>query len=952
MFFKKVMFALLFAVLGFVACSDDGSSSGEEIIRRIDDEGMIFSPTVIDGSVEYLPSMKPSKLRIVKLKNDLSPIDSFEVDVDAGDGNAFKVGVTEYETPYVKMVSVFPAEGNLETMEFAQYMRLSSKNSNLRLNIYAALAADRIKTLMEDGYSFSKAESSAFQELGVVFDVDLSDVNHQKFIGWGHENSSYLYYYDEKLRGLTPYVYCRHEVSDSVFYHDFKELRESFAESGKLDSSISIRAADAWLSTFEIIADTSVALFASVSRDAVNQLKWLDKRFFGRVYGLEMPLCGTDTGSVLIDEKFSAFYGRTLLCVEYVNSKNTVERRWRLQTALEDSIGRCLYRDDKTAQFNGTLYECAWLSYLWQPVLDRSSILQHVYGSCDRDKNWWNRGAYVNDSLFICMNDDSDSWHWSDKYATTKFTEADSLYPVALDAWAAAQFGRCGSADSLNGKMKQLDSVFVRCGNNRWRQVDSLRYYLGDCASDNDEGEHLGAYYFCDYYNEGDSAVWEEVSAPEYFHQSCHTRNQIWQHIYTYYICRVADACIDSDGFVNPSCTVRSGYWQELDSSEVNPPTIRMAPCDRPQANLKMVYYSDEFYECQHGRWTRVPEDSLLPPEKDGVICNDTRYGKLERHANHYYACDSTNKWKLLEPAAEAPYLYRDSLGDCDTIANKVLHWSPETKSFVGCTTQDSVSSWVNVKVAPNPYELPSSFDKQKFAGASLTDSVYEVTVDGVEYRFFIKKDPSHQYPYYERGYYLFLDHVNIGEKGYGAYLYYGHLFLREERGTDSLLLTSIQERSASFDDFYEGWKKRISNDSRCSGDPFKVEDTNVSVIFYNENTFNSYEKTKSLCPAGYHVPDTAEFMHNFKYGTTIRSYRNDSPLKWSFAVDPPRNLCQFSYDVYADVFWTSTEKDSDTQYCCETVMVGYTDEKARRIVECPKDLYPMVQTLCARDEK
>ena len=32
--------------------------------------------------------------------------------------------------------------------------------------------------------------------------------------------------------------------------------------------------------------------------------------------------------------------------------------------------------------------------------------------------------------------------------------------------------------------------------------------------------------------------------------------------------------------------------------------------------------------------------------------------------------------------------------------------------------------------------------------------------------------------------------------------------------------------------------------------------------------------------------------------------------------------------------------------------MVGYTDEKARRIVECPKDLYPMVQTLCARDEK
>ena len=921
---------LSLVLLCLVACSDDESSG--EVVRRIDSEGNTFSPATIDGSIEYLPSMKAERVRIVQLNYDFSPIDSFEVAVDSGNGNTFEVDTNEYVTPYVKIVTIFPAEGSLEKMEFAQYVRLSNTNSNLRQNIYAALAAERIKTLMKnEERNFSEAEDSAFQELGAAFGRDLNDINHQKFIGWGSDK--WDYYFNEELRGLTPFVYCRHEISDSVFYHDFKEIRESFAKSGKLDSTLSIRAADAWLLTFETIIDTAAGLFTSVSRDTVNQLKWFDKKFFERVYGIELSLYGRDTGSVLISEKSSAFYGRSLRYAEYVTPKNVVEDRWRLQTALEDSIGRCVYHDEKTAQF-------------------KDSILQHVYGSCDRDKNWWNRGAYVNDSLFICMNDDSDNWHWNDKYATVKFTEADSLYPVALDAWAAAQFGRCGSADSLNGKTKPLDSVFVRCGNNRWRQVDSLRYYLGDCASDNDEGEHLGAYYFCDYYNEGDSAAWEEVSAPEYFHQSCHTRNQIWQHIYTYFICRVADECVDSDGFVNPSCSVRSGYWQELDSSEVNPPTIRMAPCDRPQANLKMVYYSDEFYECQHGRWIRVPEDSLLPPEKDGVICNDTRYGNVELHGGHYYACDSTNQWKLLEPAAEAPYLYRDSLGDCDTIANKVLHWSPEAKSFVGCTTQDSVSSWVNVKVAPNPYELPSSFDKQKFAGASLTDSVYEVTVDGVEYRFFIKKDPSHQYPYYERGYYLFLDHVNIGEKGYGAYLYYGHLFLREERGTDSLLLTSIQERSASFDDFYEGWKKRISNDSRCSGDPFKVEDTNVSVIFYNENTFNSYEKTKSLCPAGYHVPDTAEFMHNFKYGTTIRSYRNDSPLKWSFAVDPPRNLCQFSYDVYADVFWTSTEKDSDTQYCCEVVMMRYTDEKARRIVECPKDLYPMVQTLCARDEK
>ena len=927
--------ALLFVLLWLAACSDDDSSG--EVVLRIDENGEEFSPIKLEGSVEYLPSMKPEAVRVVRLDNKLYPVDSFELSIESNymDKYSFRDGLRDYETPYIKVVTVFPSEKKNEKMEFVQYVRLGKDNTKLKQNFFAALAAERIEKLVRDKkYSFAEAEDSAMAALGVVFDMDLNGVNERKYDGLGTYG-----YYGDLLKDMKPYVYCRHEISDSIFYSDFKKFRKTFAEKGTVDSTWIIKAADTWLSTFEILVDSADYLFKSASRDTVDNLVWLDQKFFSRAYGVDFALTAGAQNVVAIKEKKSAFYGRSFINDQHRKS-GLVTSRWRLQSALEDSLGPCLYDQfyyyamtEKFIQRRDTLYVCRGDYRNWEVITERDSLINHQYGECSMNRNM-GMLLYVHDSLFACLCE-GNRCTWSDKYVDSVFTKEDAWYESVLDAKATNLYGKCTYENS--GKMQKLDSLYVECSGNKWNPIDSLLYYLGHCSSDNYRGKHNDSYYSCQgkWPDIGDT-TWHEIYPPEYYNDECEL-NRIVEYDSSYYICERLEC--EGDG------CFAFRTWRKLEDAELIPPVVNMDTCEGPQQNLKIVY-DGVFYECKEGRWRTVPKESLSPPEKEGLVCNDSLFGEIKRSGNDYFRCDSDFFWKKLIQKDALPLLYRDSLGECDTIANKILHWNENKSTFVGCATLDSVYEWHTISVGTLPYSLPTRLDHQKLAGGDITGPVYEATVDGIRYRFDINKYSSSSSPYS-----VILRYVDIGEKEYGAYLYYGHLFLHDERGTDSVLLSSIQEKSASFDDFYEGWKKRISNDCRCGGEGIKVEDSDVSVRFYNENTFASYEKGKAFCPKGFHIPDTTEFLHNFKYGTTIESYRNDSPIIWKFVIDPPRNMCQTSYEIYADVFWTSTEKDSETQYCCEIAMVGYTDEKVRRIVECPKDLYPMVQVLCAKDE-
>ena len=549
---RKSVLGFVFLLLWLVACCNDDSSSGE-VVLRVDENGNAFSPTELQGSVEYLPSMNPEAMRVVRLDDKLNPIDSFGIYLDKSSKKDFWADSRDYEYPYVKVVTVFPAD-NEKTMEFAQYVRLSKDNTKLKLNIYAALAADRIEYLVKKKKkSFDEANDQALDELEQVFDNNLESVSN------GYYNE---FYYANQLMSLAPFVFCRHEISDSVFYDDFKKFRSTFAEEGKIDSLWIVKAADAWLSTFEIFSNSTDYLFKSVSRDTVNGLIWLSEDFFERAYGIKLDADGS-YDSVQIDNKASAFYGRTLLWTEYVNGYR-MARGWRLKSVLEDSLGTCLadyaasiYDHAKSIQRNDTIYICRGKSHVWEILTDRDSLFNHQYGECSMNRNM-GKLLYVHDSLFVCECE-GDKCRWSDKYVDSVFTKDDAWYESALDARAAAKYGECNYLTV--GLEFSLDSVFVRCSENKWKEIDSLNYYLGDCTDENNRGKHLGVYYSCEKNLFESDAGWREVNPPTYYNDDC-VLDRVVEYDGTSYICKPRECDEDAESlFVD--CSIFR-YWREL----------------------------------------------------------------------------------------------------------------------------------------------------------------------------------------------------------------------------------------------------------------------------------------------------------------------------------------------------------------------------------------------------
>ena len=171
---KKLLYVYLLAfsvLLCLMACSglDDDN---EEILGRVDENGVLFSPAAINGSVTYLPTMVPESLKIVT-----------------------------YEYPMLKIVTVFPFSKK-QKMELYQYARLGGyENIKFNVNIYGALAAGRIETLMKkEKLVFDEAEKRAFLELSNLFGKKFSELQHRGFEGLS------IKYGAEELNDLVPYI--------------------------------------------------------------------------------------------------------------------------------------------------------------------------------------------------------------------------------------------------------------------------------------------------------------------------------------------------------------------------------------------------------------------------------------------------------------------------------------------------------------------------------------------------------------------------------------------------------------------------------------------------------------------------------------------------------------------------------------------------------------------------
>ena len=562
---KETAFVLLFALLDLVACSSfDGE---EDVLARYDENGYKYSPTELYGSLEYMPSMTPESIRIVKLDYSLNPIDSFEVELDSGDfaSKRFSVASRDYESPIVKIVTFFPL-GEKSKMEFPQYYHLHEYNSNITLNIYGAIISGRVETLVRnENYSLEKAKTKAYDELAKALGMSTDNLEQLGF---------YEYYYDgwNRERGLfdlLPFVLCQHEISDSAFYREFNELRKDFAEKGTISSSIKVRSADAWLSTFSLNPDEKLGiLYKSENRDTSRNLKRLDTAFFEWAYDLDSAWIRSKITT--IDNESSKFNGRTFVY------EDRHYGGWRLREPIEDTIGTCEYSYAKFVEHEGLPYLCKQESFLWELQDNADTILSYKYGHCDGRSVWaYGKVGTVNNQMYVCSCDNSDKCEWSKVQSDFKPAILDT---PSVNVLATLRYGEC---KNNNGEKHEMDSLLVRCHSGKWLKVDSLSYEMGVCNNTSNIEEFgqmpNGDYYWCKSYG---SKKWIPCTYADVKGDLC---NWVTVGIYKKY---------DKQYFY-----CEKERWREVPEDSVYKPVVEDIPCSRDNVD-EIKKYDDESFIC------------------------------------------------------------------------------------------------------------------------------------------------------------------------------------------------------------------------------------------------------------------------------------------------------------------------------------------------------------------
>ena len=516
---------LLLAVFCLIACSDD--DDGGSVLYRMDEYGQCYSPAELNGKVVYMPSMKPEKIKVVNVDGEFNPKDSFEVLLDsAAESRSYFVGSRDFEYPYLKLVAVFPL-GEKSKMEIPQYTHLHEGTNSINLQIYGALISGRIENLvLKEKLSFYDAKQKAYAELEKELGMYLGSVTYDDF----HDRDKYA---GPGLYDLKPYVLCRHEISDSLFYSDFNELRESFAKDGTISASIKARAADAWLATFKTPSDTTDReLFKSETRDTSSVLKSLDTAFFNWAYNLDGDW--TEKKPIKISNQYSEFDGRSFY-FEDLGYSGPYYNGWRLLSSLEVILGTCKYIWRDYLEHEGNSYLCNYDSFVWEKLDEVDSILKYKYAPCARDPYAaYGVVGYLNEKMYACDCKES-GCEWSEIKSDYKPSVLDT---PSVNILATLRYGDCREH---HGEKYLMDSIMVRCHYDRWLMVDSMSYYMGICHNNSNEPQYgqmpNGDYYKCRIFG---GTEWERTTALEALRVPCNWENSSSYKEYEgrYYYCQ------------------------------------------------------------------------------------------------------------------------------------------------------------------------------------------------------------------------------------------------------------------------------------------------------------------------------------------------------------------------------------------------------------------------------
>ena len=375
-------------------------------------------------------------------------------------------------------------------------------------------------------------------------------------------------------------------------------------------------------------------------------------------------------------------------------------------------------------------------------------------------------------------------------------------------------------------------------------------------------------------------------------------------------------------------------YWRLLKDEEIVPPVKDLRKC----LSNEIAQYGETIYRCDflHHRWYELPEDSIAQYQKNGVFCMESNEGRIEEVDGTYWICHhEVMAWGLGEYRSWTKLSFTDSVlyvfnkahqGDCKNgRTGTTVYWnepmSTRFSSHVYFLCDDTYSDW--------GYDYIGIGSREDYDSAALDGGVF------IDDTTFVARHGEYTYTVVERvGWSRIFDIDNvtasIDGKEYGVLFRKQQPYLSGRRGEAKVLLDSVSGKSTSFDTFM-GQYTHSESAYPAFGSLF---------VRPGEDTYMDWEKASTFCPAGYHVPDTSEWTADFLEAFPVEARDgHDSPVSVRY------NATTYLYDIY----WTSASKDSETHYCYE---IRYENDNGplSRIIECPDELYPGVQTLCFKD--
>lgn len=946
MYRKFFFIAVGILSLILASCSDDG----EKVVGHYTADGKYFSEAEFQGNVSYLRGMVPKQVLAITLDYDLNPVDTLEMELKDSPSVSVNYKANTYfyfegkdlASPYLKIVTLFPMEGSSKTMEFSQYADVTEatattflKDNGSAQDLVAALAFDRMTILMKDKkLSFRDARQQALQEI-------LKGMGYDDETGYAVFNAALYQGVEQSLEHGVPYYFCRYFVSDSVFYSDFKNLRERIAKGVLMDSIEQAKLADA---LFKSMIPDSGWSFTSKGLRESKYLETFARRtkLFNKVYNDTLGKSVSTETIITLRNKYSQYDGVRLVKDDEA-SLCSLWGYWRVWNVMEDTLGICRNSQSNLAHIGDRVFRCERKSSMWILSEDGADKMTVFHGRCSRlhPENGVQWLSYEDSSLWACLCSENDCV-WSKEFKDSDFQDkSDTLYLhkdfLYRDASAARELGRCEG--TLDKKRFPLDSSYVRCekfgvyrdGIYFWREIDSLSYELGVCVgnsvySSDYSLDKMVKSSALDYYVCTDSG-WTEILPTTYYHTECNylSHNKIAQYEGLYYICKAEQ----------PWLSTSAASWERLSSRDSIPPILKQDKCTLNQVGTKISYDGIVYY-CNIDGWGVALDYLLTPPEKeDGLLCVDSLIGKEFKYGDDYYACEK-NGWKKLDDKATALRDYEALYGVCEDVKGGSIYWNERAAGLYSCIYIFGKYQWVNLFFSGDMKPPEGMTEKDVAGGIYESDSLYVKEMDGVVYEF------------KRRAYVISVESVTLNSKKYDAYFYSTNLFVREKASGKDVLITDVQDASACFEKFVGDWSALAQQNSVC-GDSEWTLDLNSVTLVGGQEGYVTWDVARVSCPSGYHIPDTTEFMGEKYLEIPVDSrYMNTNPIQWTY--ENSSDECHEKNTFHANIFWSATEKDSDTQYCVELLSGSYGKLRSKRTVECPKDLYPLVQSLCVRN--